>query len=170
MWANRIMKIVTRVYDGYGKARQAVAGLQALGIHPSDIHLTANRFICEQAAKLDQGASLGPPIADIGRMSAPGRDPVGVLVDAGVAEANAHVFCEAVRRGGTMVRVQTDDARAIEVEAIMDRPRPVDAAARGDDYRREGWTRFDAQAEPFMPGTADLERMNEPVRWQKPLG
>ena len=46
---------------------------------------------------------------------------VGALVDLGVPEHEAHVYSEAVRRGGTMLSVRTDDTRVATVRAILDR-------------------------------------------------
>jgi hypothetical protein len=39
---------------------------------------------------------------------------VGALIDAGEAENYANVYSEAVRRGGTLVSVRTDETRAAE--------------------------------------------------------
>ena len=39
--------------------------------------------------------------------------------------------------------VRTDDTRATEAQAILDRSGGVDAEARGRIYREEGWTQFD---------------------------
>lgn len=55
---------------------------------------------------------------------------VGALVDSGVSENHAHAYSEAVRRGGTLLSVRTDDARATEVRSILDRYDPVNPDAR----------------------------------------
>jgi hypothetical protein len=73
---------------------------------------------------------------------------VGVLTDAGVPEEEAHVYSEGVRRGGTLLTVRVDDSRAANVEAALDRYRPTDIRARGQEYRSSGWTRFDPNAPP----------------------
>lgn len=84
---------------------------------------------------------------------------IGALVDAGEPEAHAHVYSEAVRRGGTLVTVKTDDDRSDAVLAIMDRHSPIDAAARRTEYERSGWTGFDPKAEPYKPSQAEIERI-----------
>ena len=120
------------------------------------------------------GASLGTIVgggagllAGIGALAIPGIGPVvaagwliatltgagagaaaggllGSLTGAGVAETDAHVYAEGVRRGSTLVTVRADDAKASEAESIMNRYTPVDVAQRGADYRTTGgWQNFD---------------------------
>jgi len=73
---------------------------------------------------------------------------VGALTEAGVPEEEAHIYSEGVRRGGTLLSIRADDSRASEVEAALDRYRPTDIRARGQEYRSSGWTRFDPSAPP----------------------
>jgi hypothetical protein len=73
---------------------------------------------------------------------------VGALTGYGVDEKDAHVYSEGVRRGGTLVTVQTDDARAAEAERILNAQRPVDIAARRKHYSEAGWSEYD----PAAPG------------------
>ena len=68
--------------------------------------------------------------------------------DAGVPEDEAHLYSEGVRRGGTLLTVRVEDSRAASVEAALDRYRPADMRARGQEYRNAGWTRFDPTAPP----------------------
>jgi hypothetical protein len=67
---------------------------------------------------------------------------LGALKDAGVNDEDAHVYAEGVKRGGAIVSVRADDARAREVERVLDRS-GVDATSRRNTYRQEGWTAFD---------------------------
>src|SRR5690242_4378638 len=73
---------------------------------------------------------------------------VGALTEAGVPEEEAHVYSEGVRRGGTLLSVRAEDARASDVEMALDRYRPTDVRSRGQEYRSSGWTRFDPSAPP----------------------
>lgn len=84
---------------------------------------------------------------------------VGALVSAGVPEAEAHVYSEAVRRGGTMVTVRYDDSREAEVRTIMSRWEPIDPMTRRTDYEREGWKTFDTNAPAYRPSETEIERM-----------
>jgi hypothetical protein len=83
---------------------------------------------------------------------------VGALVDSGVSEDHAHVYSEAVRRGGTLVSVRTDSARATAVRSILDRYDPADPDRLGEDYRKTGWKSFDPNAAPYEISEAELER------------
>jgi hypothetical protein len=73
---------------------------------------------------------------------------LGALTNYGVDERDAHVYSEGVRRGGTLVTVQADDARAAEAERILNAQQPVDIAARRKYYTEEGWSAYD----PTAPG------------------
>ena len=84
---------------------------------------------------------------------------VDVLREAGESEEDAHVYTEAVRRGGTLLVARVDDARAAEARAIITRFDPVDAAARGREYRAQGWRGFDAGAEPVRLTRDELDRL-----------
>jgi hypothetical protein len=87
---------------------------------------------------------------------------VGALVASGVPEGEAQVYCEAVRRGGTMVSVRASEADEPRVLRILDQHRPIDYVAREADYRKAGWTRFDPKAEPYTPSQAEIERLRRP--------
>lgn len=64
---------------------------------------------------------------------------VGALAGAGIGEADAHVYDEGVRRGGTLVTVRADDARAPMVMDILEEHGSINLAERADQWRTEGW-------------------------------
>lgn len=84
---------------------------------------------------------------------------IGALVDSGTSEEDAHVFSEAVRRGGTLVTVRNDTIEPAAINAILDRHNPVDAGARRREYGESGWTRYDPEAPAYTPTEAEIERM-----------
>jgi hypothetical protein len=84
---------------------------------------------------------------------------VGALVDAGESKESAHVYSEAVRRGGTLVTVRVADEEASRIQAILDRYQPIDPVVRGAEYQREGWKTFDPAAPPYKPSDAEIERI-----------
>ena len=86
---------------------------------------------------------------------------VGALVGAGSSEDDAHVYSEAVRRGGTLLTVQSDQPRE-KIEAILNGYKPIDPNTRGDEYRKTGWTQFDPEAPAYHPDQAEIERMRRP--------
>ena len=194
------MKTIARVYDTYGQARQVVADLEDAGIAASDINLIANKYVCDETARVDEPSAAGPAagvgaalggtaglLAGLGIIAIPGLGPVvaagalaatavgavagaatggvvGALVSAGVPESEAHVYCEAVRRGGTMVSVRVADDQVSATQRIMDRHRPIDPVERRTIYTGEGWKRFDPKAPPYRPSQAEIDRLRTPYQ------
>ncbi len=192
------MKTIACVYDTYGQARQVVADLEDSGIATADINLIANKYVCDETARIDEPSAAGPGagvgaalggtaglLAGLGVIAIPGLGPVvaagalaatavgaaagaatggvvGALVSAGVPEQEAHVYCEAVRRGGTMVSVRVPDNKADYVLQIMSRYEPIDAMERRTVYSGEGWKRFDPAAAPYRPSQAEIDRLRRP--------
>jgi hypothetical protein len=65
---------------------------------------------------------------------------IGSFAEAGVDAKEAEVFAEGVRRGGTIVTIRTEEARAAQATAILGRHASVDLPAREAEYRAAGWT------------------------------
>ena len=74
---------------------------------------------------------------------------VGALVGAGVPEEEANYYSEGVRRGGTLVTVASDDAKAQTAYDIFQRAGAVDIKQRGAEYKQSGFSRFDPNAQPY---------------------
>ena len=87
---------------------------------------------------------------------------LGSLTGSGVAEEEAHVYAEGVRRGGSLVTVRTDEEDLPRVEPIMAAYEPVDWQARETDYRAGGWDRFDPGAPAYT--AAEIERERDRAR------
>ena len=85
-------------------------------------------------------------------VGAAGGGLLGSLVGAGVSETDAHIYAEGVRRGGTLVTVKSDDDKVATVERILDSHNAVDSTVRGDQYRAEGWSKFDETAPAYRAG------------------
>lgn len=120
---------------GAGAGLLAGLGLMAIpGLGP----VVAAGWLASTAAGAAAGAVGGGAIGGL----------VGALTDVGVPEEEAHVYAEGVRRGGTLLTVRADDARAAEIEATLNRYRPTDVRTRGNEYRQGGWSRFDPNAPP----------------------
>jgi len=83
---------------------------------------------------------------------------IGALTHAGVSQAEAGVYAEGVRRGGTLVSVKVDDAHFTAAETALNNVPYVDIAARGAAYRETGWTGFDETAEPYSEDEALAEQ------------
>jgi len=83
---------------------------------------------------------------------------MGAMTHAGVDEDAAHVYAEGVRRGGTVLTVQVDEARADAIERILLDHGAVDAEARGEAYRSSGWRQYDPAAPVYTPEEIARER------------
>lgn len=79
---------------------------------------------------------------------------LGALTGAGVSEEEANVYAEGVRRGGNLVTVRAEEARAPEAERILAGHNPVDVGARRGEYEAAGWSRYDEAGTP--PGGAPV--------------
>jgi hypothetical protein len=200
---------ISRLYDDYASASQAVLELERAGIRHDDISIVASNadnWYSEPGGrstkgKVDRdhdgtddraegaatgagiGATLGGAaglLAGLGLLAIPGVGPVvaagwlastaagaaaggatggivGALSQAGVSEADAGVYAEGVRRGGTLVTVRTADTDRARIEAILDR-NAVNIRERGAAYRKSGWTSFDAKAPAYTADQVRAER------------
>jgi hypothetical protein len=199
---------ISRLYDDYTAASQAVRDLEAAGLSSRDISIVASnannwykddpnsrtaRHDADHDGRDDRvegtgaGAGIGAIVggaagvlAGLGIIAIPGVGPVvaagwlaataagvvaggaaggiiGALTQAGVSKDEAHVYAEGVRRGGTLVTARVPDGERSRYEAILDRS-AVNTRDRGDAYRREGWTSFDADQPPYNAEQARRER------------
>ena len=115
---------------GAGAGLLAGLGMMAIpGLGP----VVAAGWLAATAAGALAGAAAGGAAGGI----------VGALTEAGVPEADSHVYAENVRRGGAIVSVKVDEADRSRVDAIMDDRAPIDPKATGDEYRSNGWKGFD---------------------------
>ncbi len=151
-------------------------------------HVSDQYADVDDVSEAGTGATLGAAVgggagllAGLGMLAIPGLGPVvavgwlastalgavagaatggliGSLVDSGEDEKTAHVYSESVRRGGTLVTVRAE-GRAADIQAILDRHQPIDPIERDREYRENGWTGFDPDAEAYNPDKAEVERI-----------
>ena len=88
---------------------------------------------------------------------------VGALIDADVPEDHAHVYSEAVRRGGTLLSVRVEDNDVTMARAILDRHTSIDPVRRGTEYRESGWKQFDPAASDYVPEGIEVERARRAI-------
>ena len=172
---------ISRVYDTYLHAAQAVSKLKAMGIPEADISLVANRNVSSayenatDSTATESGAGIGllaipglGPVVAAGWLAATAAGTlggivaggiVGALMEAGVPEADAHVYSESIRRGGTMVTVRTDDTNESLARSVLDSLSPINIVARRNEYHKAGWTKFDPDAPDYTLSEAQLERI-----------
>jgi len=115
-----------------------LAGLGAIAL-PGIGPVIAGGWLLATAIGALAGAALGGAAGGL----------LGALANAGVPEAEAHVYAEGVRRGGTLVSVRAEDSRADAVAAILRNAAGVDIDQRRTDYLAEGWQGFDEAAPAY---------------------
>lgn len=125
-----------------------LAGLGMLAI-PGVGPVVAAGWLAATAAGAAAGAAVGGAAGGI----------VGAMTDAGVAEDDAHVYAEGVRRGGTLVTARVDDNKAVGAQALLREHKAVDLNARGTTYRDAGWSSFDTTAPAYTPDEVQKERV-----------
>lgn len=82
----------------------------------------------------------------------------GSVTGAGVSKADAHIYSEGCRRGGSLMTVRADGAIAGEIDALLDSRTPVDPAVRRTEYKNTGWTSFDPASPAYMTDQVVSER------------
>ncbi|MGV8953137.1 MAG: hypothetical protein ACOH2M_18715, partial [Cypionkella sp.] len=125
-----------------GGAGGLLAGLGALAI-PGIGPVVAAGWLVSTALGAVAGAAVGGATGGI----------LGGFTGSGVHEQDAHVLAEAVRRGGSVVSVRTEDSREGEIHAIFDAANQVDVAERRARFEADGWQFFDPDAAPYDPDT-----------------
>jgi len=123
-----------------------LAGLGMLAI-PGVGPVVAAGWLISTAVGAVAGAAVGGATGGL----------LGALKDAGHTDEEAQVYAEGVRRGGTLVSVRAPDDRAAEIGSLLDRA-GVDATLRGEAYRQEGWTGYDADAPAYSAEEVARER------------
>jgi hypothetical protein len=132
-----------------GGAAGLLAGIGALAIPGVGPVVAAGALAATLA-----GAGVGAAVGGL----------VGALVEAGIPREHADIYAEAVRRGGTLVTVRTDDALSDRVTDILNRHSPVDIEERAESWRQAGWRGFDERAEPYAgPSPADRPAVTSPT-------
>lgn len=75
---------------------------------------------------------------------------VSGLTRLGLEDDEAHTYAEGIKRGGTLVSVDSGDHRADRAVAIMKRCGAVEIDKRAAEWREEGWKGF-AETETLRP-------------------
>ncbi len=186
--------MITKVFEHYDHAKQAVSDLESAGVASSAISLVANKkntgndTVADEGTEAGAGAGLGAVaggavglLTGLGLMAIPGVGPVvaagwlastalgaaaggatggivGSLISAGVPDEHAHVYSEALRRGGSLLTVKVEDNMVERTHAILDKHQPLDPIELGADYRKTGWDRFDPENDTHATAEAEAKR------------
>lgn len=103
------------------------------------------------------GTTLGAT-ATGAAIGAVGGGLIGALTHAGVPKEEAQYYTEGVRRGGTLVTVNSPDDRAQEAVDIMNGRGAVDIDSRGSTYQETGYTGYTPDAAPYAHEDIVAER------------
>lgn len=79
---------------------------------------------------------------------------VGALVKSGMPEDEAPYYAEGIRRGGTLISVETSDT--LRAQDILNRQGSINIHERSNLWRREGWQGFDV-------GSIENDATDKPV-------
>ena len=110
------------------------------------------------------GFLLAGPIAGLIAGAAAGAATGGViggLIGLGIPEEHAELYAEGIRRGGTLVTVQAEDANEDRVRDILDRDGAADIETRAADWKSRGYTGYDKDAKHYT----DAEIVDERTRY-----
>jgi len=121
-----------------GGAGGLLAGLGVLAV-PGIGPVIAGGWLLATAAGATAGMILGGAAGGI----------LGALTASGIPEADAHVYSEGLRRGGTLVTVHVPPEKVDQARAILEDNDCVNIEDRRDALEHEGWKGFDEAAPPL---------------------
>ena len=162
------MKTIAGLYDTYGDAEVAVRELEGAGIPTDEISIIAPDGSQRSGSPAATGVGIGAAVggisgflAGVGAITVPGLGPVvgagwlvatltgaaaggmaggmlEVFTHAGIDEADAYVYAEHIRGGGTMVMARVGQVQEDAATAILKRSA---ADVRCGDSETAGWSR-----------------------------
>jgi hypothetical protein len=83
---------------------------------------------------------------------------IGAFTDRGVTDADAHLYAEGLKRGGTLVTVIAPSDLIDRVTQIFKDHHAVDIEKRGKAWTAEGWVSFDPAGHPLSEADIDAAR------------
>lgn len=86
------------------------------------------------------------------------------LVKMGVTDEDAGYYAEGIRRGGTLVVVQSDDGDSRQIMEIMRDHNPMDVRAQAEQWRQSGWRGFDESSTPSGSWQGQAASSAQPMR------
>lgn len=143
---------VIGVYDNFSEAQAAVNALTASGLSPANVHLspeqdspTARTSVLSRSDE-DEGWGIGKFFRSMFGSDEP-------------ESSHTDVYHEAVRRGSYLVTVDADsDEQRDKATDILNRFNPVDIDERSSQWRTQGWSKYDRNANVFSDDEIKRER------------
>jgi len=145
--------MIVGVFDDATDARIAAQRLAECGVDPEAIRIKGGEGSTIEAPHRTGGGSLRSFFAELFGGGADDRDDRD-------ADDFPGDYAEAVRRGASMVLVDTrDDAQTDQVVQLLDECGAIDIDERVERWRREGYSRHDKSAPPLGADEAAAERV-----------
>jgi uncharacterized protein (TIGR02271 family) len=145
-------KTLVGLYDTFTESKQVVQELVENGFSHGDIKLATH------SAEDVEDSYVDYTYAESASSTGRGRELISLLTRSGVPQSEADSYAEGVRRGGTLVLVKARDEQSDLGLEIMNRVHSVDIDTRATQWRQEGWSRFDPEAEPYAAPEVSRER------------
>ncbi len=127
-------KTIVALYDERADAQRAADDLYAAGFGRDEVAIEGGSSGGSGATASGSGWA-GDYSAGSGRVSS--------LTRLGVPQADAELYAEGVRRGGSLLIAKVSDAKVDEALDVIERHSPVDLDDRGQHYRQAGWSGYD---------------------------
>lgn len=145
-------KTLVGLYDTLSDAEQVAQELIDYGYARGDIHISAHN-----------GDTRHGVATQVGEWISPGMDGqiMDRLTDFGVPRDEASAYAEGVRRGGTLIIVESSDARAEQGLDIMNRLQPIDIDERVAQWRQESPLSPRREANEAVLADVDADRVYE---------
>jgi uncharacterized protein (TIGR02271 family) len=144
-------RTVVGVFDDRAAAQRVVEDLVNSGINRSNIETSSHDAYASDVARGNTGLSGDVQDNSGGGISGFFRRLFGD------DEHSGH-YAEAVRRGSTVVTVNTDDQYADRAADILDRGGAVDIDKRAQSWQERGYQRYDNTSAPLSSDEIDRER------------
>lgn len=147
-------KKIVALYDDFSDAQRVVSELVSSGFDKNQVRLIGS----------DEASEYSKTIKEMNlKERRPEQESTfsrmwHSLFGTGVSGEDAEHYAEGVRRGGTIVSVETSDDLVDRAVNIMERHHPVDIDQRVSMWRKEGWSGY------TKPGAEDVASRTEHLR------
>lgn len=153
------MSIVIGLYDDLVTAQQVVRDLEDNGFPKQDMHLATY----DSRAQKREGGGFFDSLSNLfssepKQVSNENQGMLRQLTGWGIPEQDAQHYLEAMRRGSTMILVNSAQDMAQNAKSVMDRYDPIDVDERASQWQQQGWQGYDEKARPFNQQDMDRER------------
>ena len=143
------------IFDDHTAAQKAVRALSQAGIKQGDISIARNEpagkgyttYGGENSKDYTTGTSIGGKISNF----------FGSIFGADTTDDERGVYAEAVRRGSTLVTVNTDDNLLEKAADVLNENGAVDVDRRTAQYRADGFKNYDAGAPLYSAEQSQAE-------------